>query len=227
MISLRFAIGVMSSSSSTGDARAGGRRERGKQAKLRRIRRAAAELFAEKGFEATTTREIAARADVGAGTLFLYVPDKQALLWLVYEETIAEALQSARGELEGDGPLMARLHGVFVRLFEVYAADVELSRHFVRQQVFGPATERSERLEVLRRELYARMAQEVVRARSAGEVAADVDPQQVAASCFSLYFSALTGWLGGFVTREQALAALRGALELQYRGMRSAAGVAQ
>src|ERR1700687_1389220 len=56
---------------------AGGLRERNKQEKLERIQHSARVLFTHKGFEETTTREIARRAGVGAGTLFLYAKDKR------------------------------------------------------------------------------------------------------------------------------------------------------
>ena len=54
----------------------GGLRESNKQEKLERITRAARILFTQKGFDGTTTREIAHRARVGAGTLFLYAKDR-------------------------------------------------------------------------------------------------------------------------------------------------------
>ena len=52
-----------------------GLRERNKREKLVRIRAAARALFAKRGFEATTAREICERAGIGTGTLFLYVKD--------------------------------------------------------------------------------------------------------------------------------------------------------
>ena len=45
------------------------------------IRAAALRLFARHGFEAVTMRQIAAEVGVQAGTLYAYVPDKQALLY--------------------------------------------------------------------------------------------------------------------------------------------------
>src|SRR5260370_42018218 len=65
-----------------------GRIERSKRDKLERIKRAARKLFGRKGFEATTTREIAAAADIGAGTLFLYAGSKEDLLVLLFREEI-------------------------------------------------------------------------------------------------------------------------------------------
>ena len=57
-----------------------GRRERNKQAKLARIMAAATELFAEHGVDEVTTQQIAERADIGTGTLFLYAKSKGARL---------------------------------------------------------------------------------------------------------------------------------------------------
>ena len=55
-------------------------RERKKTAKQERILQAATRLFAEKGYEAATTAEIAEAADVGVGTLFRYAGSKAELL---------------------------------------------------------------------------------------------------------------------------------------------------
>lgn len=49
---------------------AASRRDRNMRDKRDRIFRAAAELFAERGFAAVTTQEVSDRADVAAGTLF-------------------------------------------------------------------------------------------------------------------------------------------------------------
>lgn len=67
------------------------------QQKVRaRIVKSAGDLFSRKGFEATTTRDIAARAKIAAGTLFNYFPSKEALAM----SFIAEALQQANLEFE-------------------------------------------------------------------------------------------------------------------------------
>ena len=60
-----------------------GLRERNKADKLRRIKAAARELFTKKGYEATTTREIAELAGVSVGTVFVYAKDKGDLVCLM------------------------------------------------------------------------------------------------------------------------------------------------
>ena len=62
------------------------RRERNKADKLRRIKEAAYDLFAEKGYDQTTTREIASRAGVALGTIFTYASDKRDLLFLIFND---------------------------------------------------------------------------------------------------------------------------------------------
>jgi AcrR family transcriptional regulator len=57
-----------------------GRRERRAAARKTQIVTVAAQLFAEKGFHRTTTREIADAADVSEGTLYNYIESKDDLL---------------------------------------------------------------------------------------------------------------------------------------------------
>ena len=59
-----------------------------KEETRRRLLAAAARLFGERGFGATSTRELAAAAGIAAGTLFNYFPNKEALAM----ELVAEAL---------------------------------------------------------------------------------------------------------------------------------------
>jgi AcrR family transcriptional regulator len=67
---------------------------------VRRPRRPAAErrrqilavargLFAERGFHATTTRDLAAAADINDALIYRYFPDKQAILAALMDEAIA------------------------------------------------------------------------------------------------------------------------------------------
>lgn len=53
--------------------------EREKQARFRRIRNSAAAVFREKGFEAATIEEIASRAEISKGTIYLYFKSKDDL----------------------------------------------------------------------------------------------------------------------------------------------------
>lgn len=65
------------------------RRERRKEARPGELLDAALDLFVEKGFAATRAEEVAARAGVSKGTLFLYFPSKEELFKAVVRENIS------------------------------------------------------------------------------------------------------------------------------------------
>lgn len=65
------------------------KRERRKEARPGELIEAALDLFVEKGFAATRVDEVAARAGVSKGTLFLYFHSKEELFKAVVRENIA------------------------------------------------------------------------------------------------------------------------------------------
>jgi AcrR family transcriptional regulator len=78
----------------------------------REICAAALEVFAEKGFAAAKLDEIASRAGVSKGTLYLYFKDKADLFRAVVRDAIApnvQALTSALSTLEAPLPDVVRM----------------------------------------------------------------------------------------------------------------------
>lgn len=74
----------------SGPAAAPSRRPRRPAAERRRqVLDAARTLFAERGFHATTTRDLAAAADINDALLYRYFPDKQAILAALADEAVA------------------------------------------------------------------------------------------------------------------------------------------
>jgi AcrR family transcriptional regulator len=61
---------------------------------------AALELFVEKGFAATKAEEVAVRAGVSKGTLYLYYPSKEDLLKAVISQRLSERIASAASEAQ-------------------------------------------------------------------------------------------------------------------------------
>jgi AcrR family transcriptional regulator len=76
------------------------RRERRKQARPGELLDAALDLFVEKGFAATRAEEVAARAGVSKGTLFLYFPSKEELFKAVVRENISGRFAEWNDEFE-------------------------------------------------------------------------------------------------------------------------------
>lgn len=76
------------------------KRERRKQDRPGELLDAALDLFVEKGFAATRVEEVAARAGVSKGTLFLYFPSKEDLFKAVVRENVVHPVTQGAGEIE-------------------------------------------------------------------------------------------------------------------------------
>lgn len=125
----------------TVDTPALGRRERNKLEKLERITAAAGELFADRGVDDVTTQEIADRADIGTGTLFLYAKTKGELLLLVQNSMYAEALERGRvAAADADG-ILAGVLAVIRPVVECNRKQVDNGRTYLREIVFGDPEE--------------------------------------------------------------------------------------
>lgn len=76
------------------------KRERRKEARPGELLNAALDLFVEKGFAATRSEEVAARAGVSKGTLFLYFQSKEELFKAVVRENISGRFTEWNAEFE-------------------------------------------------------------------------------------------------------------------------------
>jgi AcrR family transcriptional regulator len=118
-----------------------GRRERNKQQKLDRITAAARELFSERGVDDVTAQEIADRADIGAGTLFLYAKSKGELLLLVQNSTYADALTQGRTAAENIPDMLDAVMAIVRPVVECNRKQVDNGRTYLREIVFGDPEE--------------------------------------------------------------------------------------
>ena len=151
-----------------------GLRERKKQRTRETIARAAHELFAERGYHATTLPDIAEAADVSTRTIFAYFPSKEDILFSefpVMKEALAQALAERP---EGEDALETVRKFILSMHKERTDADRQL-RHCVDSD------------ETLRSHLRARLAQleEMIAPAIAKDLGAsedDLRPQVVAAS---------------------------------------------
>lgn len=114
-----------------------GRRERNKQQKLERITAAAAELFAAHGIDDVTTQQIAEKADVGTGTLFLYAKTKGELLLLVQNAHYAVALETGRTAAAREADTIDATMALLRPIIECNRVQVENGRTYLREMVFG------------------------------------------------------------------------------------------
>lgn len=200
-----------------------GLRERNKQEKRQRIQRAARQLFTQKGFAATTMREVAELAQVGSGTLFLYAKDKLDLLQLVYYEVLAETIEQAFRNLPAEGELIETLVYLFQQFFQLYQQHPENARAYVKAifmpvqgQMYGPQTFQQIT------DFQQRLADLLAQFQRKGAIAPNVPLDQASSNFFALYISTLALWLSGFLSFEEAQGqALHRAFALQIQGMQS------
>lgn len=91
-------------------------RQRRKQARPQELLDAALALFVEKGYAATRAEEVAARAGVSKGTLYLYYPSKEELLRAVIRERLSSRIRLGVLEAEEHGGSATELlRGVLAR----------------------------------------------------------------------------------------------------------------
>ena len=118
-----------------------GRRERNKLEKLERITAVARELFTEKGISEVTTNEVALRADIAAGTLFLYAKTKGELLLLAQNASYAEAHElgvEAASRISDPAPAILAL---LKPIIECNREHVENGRTYLQEVVFGASSD--------------------------------------------------------------------------------------
>jgi AcrR family transcriptional regulator len=149
----------------------------------REICAAALEVFAEKGFAAAKLDEIARRAGVSKGTLYLYFKDKEDLFRAVVRSAIApniEAVTSAVSSLDAPFPELVRM---FLAAFAEREARLPIGA--VAKMVIGESRNFPELARVWHDEVASKaigaIAAFIERAQERGEVRAG-DPRLYAFS---------------------------------------------
>jgi AcrR family transcriptional regulator len=88
------------------------------------IERCALELFAERGFDATTVQEIADASDISERTFFRYFPTKEAVLRSQLDLRVAQ-LEAALDARPPHEPVIDAARNALLELAEQYEADRE------------------------------------------------------------------------------------------------------
>ena len=84
--------------------------EQAKQQTRARILDKAAEIFVGKGFDDTTTRDMAEAAGVAVGTLFNYFPSKETLAMTMVAEALSRGKEDFQSRRSGNESLVEELH---------------------------------------------------------------------------------------------------------------------
>lgn len=197
-----------------------GQRERNKLDKLRRIKDAARELFVAKGFDDTTTREIAIRAGVGIGTIFVYAQDKRDLLFLIANEELEKVTQKAEASVKASNALMQNLLGVAGLHYAFFAQQPALSRLVLREMVFYETGAQAGRFQRTRERLITLFGHSVELALEQRAISSTEPPHFIGWTIFAVFQVELRRWLS---TDEPELStglkSLERALKLMITGL--------
>jgi AcrR family transcriptional regulator len=194
----------------------GGRRERQKAERRGRIEAAARAVFAERGYDVATTREIAERADVSIGTLFAYAPDKRTLLGMVFRDELHAMTERTLATVRPEAPLIEQLMHLFAPRYAFWGADPVLARHAVRETIAlsydGTTPPEAE--------LGAGILRLVHAAQARAAIDAAVDAHLIVRVILDIYLSEHRGWLAQTQpVLADGIARLREALTLALRGL--------
>ena len=102
---------------------ASARRGRPRSTSRRELRLIALRMFAERGFDNTTTEQIAAVAGVSERTFFRYFTTKASVLWAEFE-TEVETIKTSLASVPDDVPMMDAIRDAVVAANHYHADDV-------------------------------------------------------------------------------------------------------
>lgn len=172
-----------------------GRREANKADKLKRIKAAARLVFLSKGYDEATTREIATRAKVAIGTLFLYGTGKRDLLFLAVNDDFDAVAGQAAAAITPDAPLLDNLTALFRPLYVVFAADRKLSRMVLREMLFYETGTQAPRFAAVHDRMIKICAEAVSVAKQSGQIRSAESAELVGRLIFSVYQMEVRRWL--------------------------------
>ena len=197
-----------------------GLRERNKLDKLRRIKAAARELFVAKGFDDTTVREIATRADVGMGTVFLYADNKRDLLFLIANDELEDITEKAIAGFRPDTAVLTNLMRAFRPHYEFFGEQPELSRFKLREMMFYDSGKQAKRFQATRERLAGLLTSIIAAGQERSTIKRSEDAAFIGLGCI-LHLSSRDAPLAGLGlsgAADRAEAAGEGAEAVPVRG---------
>ena len=137
------------------------------------LTRAAARLFAEKGYHGTSVGDLAGALGVQKGSLYSHIDSKADLLWEVAREG-AEAFHAALDTVPDEGPVVERIRLALRAHLRVVAEQLDIATVFVREWRYLEGEQR-ERYVAERRRYEERFRALFREGREHGELRTDLD----------------------------------------------------
>lgn len=196
-----------------------GLREKNKAEKLRRIRKAARALFEKHGYDDTTMRDIAKRANIGFGTLFTYASDKRDLLFLIFNDDLETTVDTALAQASSKPIFLEQLVAYFSAFYAYFSPQPELSRVVLREMTFYLKGRQAEQFQTSCGRMIQHLAKLVEAAQAAQAIGTREDPNIIAQALMSTFGQELRRWIAVDEPKlSHGLARLRRMLVLQISG---------
>jgi AcrR family transcriptional regulator len=150
----------------------------------RRMMEAAIDAFAERGYHATTTRDIATRVGLSPAALYVHFPSKQALLTRISVFGHEAAVERVHESIKSAPDPLGRLRAV-VGTFAAWYAEYHLVTRVVQQELSALADEDRRVVLGMRQQVQRAVQQVLEDGVAAGQMEVD-DPRAVARALLSL-----------------------------------------
>ncbi|HET8527643.1 MAG TPA: TetR/AcrR family transcriptional regulator [Gaiellaceae bacterium] len=166
------------------------------------LTRAAARLFAEKGYHGTSTADLAEALGVQKGSLYAHIESKADLLWEVAREG-SEAFHAALDSVPEEGSVVERIRAALRAHLRVVAEQLDVATVFTREWRYLEG-ERRERFVAERRRYEERFRALFREGRDRGDLRSDLDDATAALLALSAVNWAYTWLRAGSQTDELA-----------------------
>lgn len=194
-----------------------GRLERGRRSRVR-IRQAARELFRERGFDGATLRAIAARAGMGASSIYRHVETKEELLVLELADLQEEAwTHFRRGTPRGESTRDA-VRRFLAAQHELLAREPDLTVIALRATTYPHA--RVSRAALALQDRTIGLLVEILQAgRARRDLARDADLISAARALFHIASGARLSWANGLLDEPGCRRSIDASVDLLFRGL--------
>ena len=194
-----------------------GRLLRGARSRAR-IREAARALFKERGFDAATLRAIAARAGMGASSVYRHVQSKHELLVLELADQQEEAWLDFRRQDTRTAATRERVQRFFQSQHELLAQHPDLTVIAIRATTY-PNSRVSGRVLALNDRTIGLLAEILQGGRARGDLDPGVDVLAAARALVHGAIGARISWANGLLSEDACRMAIEGMVELLFRGL--------
>ncbi|HXP56537.1 MAG TPA: TetR/AcrR family transcriptional regulator [Streptosporangiaceae bacterium] len=182
----------------------------------RRIFRAAAAEFAERGFHATTTRDIAGRSGLSPAAMYVYFPSKEDLLHKIAVSALDLTIEIAAAEADRPGSPPARLRALarVLTLWHTYNRQVA---HVVLYQTGALSPGHQDEVAARQAEV-ARIVRRVITEGVAAGDFGTADPGAAAIAVLSMCLDVARWYQPGYRRTPQQLGDFNAAAALRIAG---------